>query len=216
MNPDRQAEGLESSLLATAKSLAQEYLERGRQGRDHILEEANERLRLREEREVSLAKAASERFYRQRVQAAQIRLQRQLDQLRWGLVQEVLEGLTQRLAEVVEREDEYLGLLQQWLGQAAERIEAGELVAEFNGRDLARVERDWVRFVAGAGTGKSVLLAPEARACSGGVLVRSADNRIRVDATFEGRRERYEEALYEVVMERLFADTTENEISIHG
>jgi V/A-type H+-transporting ATPase subunit B len=56
LNQDRQAEGLESSLLATAKSLAQGYLERGRQGRDHILAEANERLRLREEREVATAK----------------------------------------------------------------------------------------------------------------------------------------------------------------
>ena len=53
-----QVEELEQAILAQANRLASEYRERAERSRDNILREAGERLHLREEREVLLAKLA--------------------------------------------------------------------------------------------------------------------------------------------------------------
>lgn len=216
MDAARQTEELASALLARARALADEYIARGRRGRDHIVNEANERLRLREEREVLLAKAAAERRYRQQVQAAEIKLQRELDQFRWGVVQTVLAGLGRRLQELSEDRRTYRPLLQRYLAQAAEVIESSDLVAEFNARDTQWLRNDWAAFVAEAHVSKQIVLAEEPCQCTGGVLVRTVDNRIRVNNTFEGRRERFAAELFEVVLEHLFQDVAQMESVAHG
>ncbi|MCB1831331.1 MAG: ATPase, partial [Gammaproteobacteria bacterium] len=84
-----QVEELEQAILAQANRLASEYRERAERSRDNILREAGERLHLREEREVLLAKAKAERAYRRRVQANELQLRKEMDHLRWNLVEEV-------------------------------------------------------------------------------------------------------------------------------
>ena len=84
-----QVEELERALLARAERLASAYREMTQRSRDTTLREAAERLRLREQREEAIARALGERAFRQQVQASELKMQSQLDRLRWNLVQDV-------------------------------------------------------------------------------------------------------------------------------
>lgn len=203
-----QLSDLEGALLQRARTLADEYLAHARRTRDQVIADANERLRLREEREILAAKALAERTYRQRVQANEIRQQEELDRTRWTLVRQVMDALPARLDRIAEDEKRYLPLLARYLAHGAQVIERDALVAELNGRDHARLAKRWDAFCREAGVQKSIVFATEPLAASkGGVRVRSADGKIGVDNTFEGRLERMQDDLHRVVTERLFAST---------
>lgn len=208
MNASAQVTDLEAALLVRAQNLAEEYLKAGRSAHDRIVEETSNRLRLREEREILAAKARAERLYRQRVQAAEIKLQEELDRLRWALVQSAIADLKDRLAKTAGDEAQYLPLLHQYLAHAAAVIESDQLSASFNQVDLQRLNAGWNDLCQKLAPGKRIALATEPLDCGGGVLVQSADGAVRVDNTFEGRIERMQEELYRAVTERLFASAT--------
>lgn len=208
MSPVR-VEDLKAAILDRAKTLAEEYRARGERSQRNILEQAHDRLRLREEREVLVAKNLAERRYRQRVQARELRLQKELDLLRWNLVQSVLERARRALAELPDQADAYRELLGRLLAEAAGAIEREELVAELNTRDQRRFGPEWEAFARAAVPDKMVRLAGEAPPSTGGVLVRDEANQIRVDNTFEGRIERLGERVHREILERLFASGTE-------
>lgn len=198
-----QVQELEQAILARAERLAAEYRDRAQRSRDNILRAASDRLRLREEREEAIAKALGERTFRQQVQANELKLQGHLDRVRWNLVTDVQRRLGERM-EAFRRDDPgYLDLLSAYLAQAAREIESDDLVAEVNPQDLSRLQQRWEEIAAKAAPGKSVQLSPEPIESAGGVLVRSADNRIRVDNTFEGRLERLSQRVQQVILERL-------------
>ncbi|HSD60612.1 MAG TPA: V-type ATP synthase subunit E family protein [Burkholderiales bacterium] len=198
-------EDLEAALIYRAEVLADEYLNGAERARGQIVEEANKTLRLREEREILAAKARGERLYRQKVQASEIRMQEELDHLRWTLVQSVLEDVTTRLAQVTEDDALYLPLLRRYLARGARSIERDDLVARVAARDLARLAPRWADFVKEAAPGKRVVLSQQPLDTLGGILLESADGRIRVDNTFEGRIERLQGEVHRAVSERLFA-----------
>lgn len=196
---------LESALLARARALAEEHLAQATSACARIAAETNERLRLREEREILAAKAAAERAFRQRQQAAEIKQQEETDRLRWNLVLGMMDRLASELEQLSRDEKAYLPLLRRLLAQAAGAIEDRELVAELNARDRARLAAGWDAFCRDAGAGKRIVLAPETIDCLGGVRVRNAADTVRVDNSFEGRLDRLQGALHQVAMERLFA-----------
>jgi V/A-type H+-transporting ATPase subunit E len=198
---------LESALLTRARTLAEEYLASARRNRDRIVADANERLRLREEREILAAKALADRTYRQRVQAAEIKQQEELDRLRWTLVRQILDRLPGELAKVVADQPRYTNLLAAYLARAATVIERDELVATLNAADRTRLAGTWDAFARAAVPDKRVALGNEMVNASGGVVVSSDDDTIRVNNTFEGRMERLQNDLQRVVTERLFAST---------
>jgi V/A-type H+-transporting ATPase subunit E len=215
MSSQVKVEDLESALMDRARSLADEYLARARRSRNRILEEENERLRLREEREVLAAKAAAERGYRRQVQAEALKLQEQLDRLRWELVQQALANLTKRLDELAKDEERYWTLMRRLLAEGARSIGQSEIVAEVNGQDLERLKDRWDEF-ANIIDGARIDLSDKPLPSRGGVLVRSPDNTIRVDNTFEGRLQRLEEELHQVLVERMFAQAPHRMTVLQG
>jgi V/A-type H+-transporting ATPase subunit E len=198
-------EDLESALLFRAEALADEYLNGAERLRGQIIEDANKLLRLREEREILAAKAGAERLYRQRVQAAEIKMQEELDHLRWTLVHSVLEDVNTHLSQLANDDGTYLPLLTRFLYQGASAIEREELVARVNQRDFPRLEPRWTEMVKEAAAGKQVSLSQQPIETSGGMLIESGDGRIRVDNTFEGRMERLQTEIHRAITERLFA-----------
>ncbi|CAK0747611.1 V-type ATP synthase subunit E [Gammaproteobacteria bacterium] len=205
MNALANVEELERALLARAQTLAEEYLERARRSRDRILDEENERLSLREDREVLAAKALAERTYRRQVQQAELTRQEEFDRLRWTLIRGVMDILAERLARIAHDEEHYLPILSQFLAHAAHAIERKDLVCEINATDLHRLHARWDSFSRVAVPDHHIILHHEPRHCSGGLLLRTTDDRIRVDNTFEGRLARMEEQLERVIRKRLFA-----------
>ncbi len=204
MSPDDQVAALEKAILERARSLAEEHFKQANRARERIMEDSAERLRLLEEKEILVAKAKAEREYRRRVQAAEIRMQAELDRLRWGLVQSVLDTLNARLGEISADEAQYLPLFKQLLTEAASSIEREELVALVGDADHRRLSETWQEIAGQAVPNKKVELSAEICPCSGGVLLKSKDDRISVDNTFEGRLERTQGELHRVVLERLF------------
>lgn len=196
---------LESAILQRANRLAVEFRQRAERSRDNILREASDRLRLHEEREVLLAKAMAERAYRRQVQANELRLRAQMDQVRWNLAKEVQERLLDRAAAFTKDADPYLPALARLLAAAAAEFPADvELVAEVSAEDRQRLAPQWPEFVEEAVPGRPIALGAEPVHCTGGVVVRTPDNRIRVDNTFEGRMQRLETRIYQTIVERLF------------
>jgi V/A-type H+-transporting ATPase subunit E len=82
-------------------------------------------------------------------------------------------------------------------------------VAEVNAQDHQRLAPKWEEFARAAVPDKTITLAPEPIDTVGGIMVRSVDNRIRLDNTFEGRRERLRPRLHQVIVERLLPATVD-------
>lgn len=216
MSMETQVRDLESALLARARLLVREHLDKGASERERVLRECAQRLRLREEREILAAKAYADRLFRQRVQAAEIALQGELDRLRWTLVQAVLGEVRRRLAAFADDESAYLAVLEQLIRRAAQAIgEAGVLV-QLNARDHQRFGARWDAI--------SKAISPHARlelmdtfgAMSGGAVVMNRPQTLRVDNTFEGRIERLGEAVDRLILERLFSSVPDMEALSHA
>ncbi len=201
---------LEAAILQRASHLAEEYRQRAERSRDSILGAAHDRLHLREEREVLIAKSKAERSYRRAVQANELKLRGQMDRLRWEMVQGVHQRLANRFSSFMDDRARYLVFLQALLAGSAAAIDAPALVVELNRRDHEELEPRWDAFAGAAAPGRDIGLGPECRDCLGGLLVRTPDNRSRVDNTFEGRQRRLEQPILQAIVERLLPQTPED------
>ena len=111
-------------------------------------------------------------------------------------------GRAKEFARDTERYVPLLGLL---LAAAAREFPADvELVADVNAEDRARLSTQWAEFVQDAVPGRAIALGGEPLPCTGGVVLRTPDNRIRVDNSFEGRMKRLDIRIYQTIVERLF------------
>ncbi|MES9898441.1 MAG: V-type ATP synthase subunit E family protein [Sedimenticola sp.] len=198
-----QVNELELAILSRANRLAVEYRERAEHSRDNILRDAHEKLHLREEREVLIAKSKAERSYRRQVQSNELKLHKEMDHLRWNLVEGVLERLTDRMKALADKEQEYLPLLKAFIHKGTRAFEQRELVVEVNARDLERLQSIWESFAQEAAPDKQLTLSTTPTETLGGVLIRTEDNRIRLNNTYEGRLERLSSHLHQVIIERL-------------
>ncbi|MBK1730524.1 V-type ATP synthase subunit E family protein [Thiococcus pfennigii] len=197
-----QVDDLEQAILARAEQLARQYRERANRSRDNILREAAEKRRLREQREEASARALGERAFRQQVQASELTMQSQLDRTRWNLMQSVERRLAERMRLFMTDEDAYLAFLKDLIVASAHAIEDDRLEVLANAADIKRLPRVW-ETVAAALPERDLRLVEEPLATLGGVLVRSADRRIRVDNSFEGRLARLGPQITQVIFERL-------------
>ena len=195
--------GLETALAERAHKLSEEHLVNGHQTRELMLAETRQRLQIEQEREEFAAKARAERISRQRVQAAELDLRAELDRVRWELINAAFPKLHECLSALVADEAQYLPLLRSYLRESAQAIERNELVAQFNARDLQRLQNNWEQYALEAAPGKRLTLSPDPLHSIGGVLITSADRCIRFDNTFEGRMERRTEILQGVIAKRL-------------
>lgn len=208
MSTNTQLEQLESAIRKRAQTLADTHLSAAQQQREKICADAAKRLRQREERETEIAKAAAEQEYRRRVQAGEIKMQAELDQLRWTLVQAVITQLQEQLRQLSQDKVIYVGLLKQYLKSAALLLEDKELVIEVNANDHALLAPQWEEFVTDCAPDKHCTLSDNTQAFTGGLLVRNQADRIRIDNTFEGLMARLESELYQVIIAQLFASAT--------
>jgi len=216
MDTDTQVTQLEQALLQQAETLAREQLHNADSARKRILAESAEKLKLAEEREVLAAKVEAERQVRRQIQAAETRLAAELDRLRWALTEAALSGVKVEFRKLVQDEARYLPALETWLAAAARALPDGELVAEVRPEDEHRLAAVWAEMAARAAPGRDVTLASHGRPSLGGIRVRLADDRARLDQTFEARQARLADELARVAMERLFASAPDLGTLVHG
>lgn len=216
MEADAQVLQLEQALIRQAESLAREQRERAESGKTRILNEASDKIRLAEEREVLAAKAEAERIVRRHTQAAETRLAAELDRLRWALTEASLAGVKLAFQELVDDDERYLAVLEQWLAAAVQSLPEGDLVVEVRAADQPRVAPVWKDMAARAAPGRKVELATHGLISEGGLRVRLADSRAQLDQTFEARQSRLADELARVAMERLFASAPDLGTLVHG
>lgn len=201
---NKQLENLEQAIMARAEHLAQEFQDKAQRQRDHILRDAAERLHNAEEREVLAAKAEAERLFRRVTQASELKLQGRLDQLRWELVQTVQGRLKERMQALCADRSNYREWLVQMIQEAIELLPEGELSAEVNADDLGWLTAEWPDLAAEAAPGRNIRLAEKPTWGSGGIRLRTVDNRAQVDNRFEGRLARMEAQIQRVILQQLF------------
>ena len=216
MEADAQVTQLEQALLQQAETLAREQLQNAESARARILAESTERLKLAGEREVLAAKLEAERLVRRHSQAAETRLAAELDRLRWALTEATLAGVKTAFQTLVQDEARYLAVLESWLAAAAQALPPGDLVAEVRPEDEKRLAPRWAEIAARAAPGRAVMLVSHSQPSEGGIRVRLADDRARLDQTFEARQARLADELARVAMERLFASAPDLGTLIHG
>jgi V/A-type H+-transporting ATPase subunit E len=201
---NNQLASLEQAIMARAKELAREFHEKANRQRDNILRDAADRLHMAEEREVLVAKAEAERHFRRVTQASELKMQARLDQLRWELVQTVQARLTERMQALRDDRSAYRAWLVEMIRDASALLPAGELTAEVNAEDLNWLAAEWPAMVAEAAPDRSIALGDRPTWGSGGLKLRTKDNRAQIDNRFEGRLTRFEADVQRVILQRLF------------
>lgn len=203
-------EKLEGLLQAQAMDLAERHLEKGRQTSDQIIEDMQARLRQLEEGEELRFQLEAEHLCRQVMQSARLRVDAELDRLRWTLTEGVLAEVRERLKKLVDDRERYRSVLGRYLSEASQAIPEGNLVAELSPRDMEWIRPEWDALVKQSASGRHVSLTALSNPISGGMLVSSEAGSQRIDNTFEGRLARMENELLATIMDRLLPSGNNN------
>ncbi len=204
-------EKLEGLLQAQAMDLAERHLEKGRQTSEQIIRDVQVRLRQLEDGEELRFQLEAEHLCRQIMQTARLRIDAEIDRLRWALTLGVLAEVRTRLQKIANEPDRYRNVLVRYLAEAARAIPNGKLIAELSPRDIEWIRPDWEALVKQSVPGRQVELAALSDHTHGGMRVSNEDGSQRFDNTFEGRLDRMENELLGTVMDKLFPSTHENE-----
>jgi len=199
---------LERAILARAQQLADQYAEQARRARETLLRDAADRLRHREQREEALARSLGDRRYQQRIQAAELKLQSNLDRVRWNLVRSVEARLEERMRDLLADGPAYLSYLRGLLREGFDQMEGASLAVRTNAADHERLKAVW-EAIREEATGRTLRLDDTPIETLGGVLILSDDGRVRVDNTYEGRLARLRPRLQQVILERLLPASQE-------
>lgn len=201
-----QVKALQQSILARARELAEEHIAQGEMTRNKILEDAHEKIKLMEQKELLAAGVHADREYHRQIQANELRIQAELDRNRWGLVQAVMDKLSRRLDKLHEDDKRYQPIFRVLLKQAAESIGDPVSIASINNDDLSRYHDSWQEIVQeSCSDAVKIKLSPEACRCSGGLKLVSEQGDVMIDNTFEGILLRREQELQRLIFERLFS-----------
>lgn len=201
-----QVKALQHSILERARELAAEHIAQGDMTRTKILEDAREKIKLMEQKELLAARVHADREYHRLVQANELRIQAELDRNRWGLVQAVMDKVYRQLLELQQDDKRYQSIFKLLLKQAADSIGQPDLIASISNDDLSRYHDNWQAIVGDCcGDDVNINLSPEACHCSGGLKLVSEQGDVMIDNTFEGIVTRREGELQRLIFERLFA-----------
>jgi V/A-type H+-transporting ATPase subunit E len=216
MNAQEQVAALEKAIRDRARTLADEHRQQAERISEQILRDAQERLNRFEQHAEHQAASRAEREYRRLIQAAEIRMQAELDRMRWGLVESVLDSVNKRLQQLHSDPDTYDPLLRRLLSEAAAEIPQQHLIVRVSATDLGMLKDSWESLASAAAPDKVLTLSSDPYPCSGGVLVENQEGRIRMNNTFEGRLERLRPLLQRSIVKHLFPEDSEPEVLFHG
>lgn len=211
-------EKLEALIETQAMGLAEQHLQAGHAAVEQIRQQTEARLAQRREGEELRFQQEAAQLCRQLLQGAKLRVDADLDRLRWALVQEVLSGVRARLAHVPSEPARYAefahgvepvryrAALVRLIAEAAQAIPDARLVVEMSARDAEWLRADWQQLAHEAAPGRELVLRVLDAPCLGGVRVCDEANQRRIDHTFEARLARMEGELLSAIMQTLFAE----------
>jgi V/A-type H+-transporting ATPase subunit E len=198
-------EQLEQAILKRAQDLVDSHTQAAQQQKTQILAESAKRQQLREHHETEIAKSLAEQHYRRKVQSSEIKMQAELDALRWNLIQNILNELRHSLDELCQQPELYLSLLQDYLAHAADHFPNKILCVRANSRDYNWLAPQWQQLIETIHLPAPAQLSLSETEFSGGFLISDLENQVRIDYTFEGLLERFEMNLCQEIHQHLFA-----------
>lgn len=216
MSSQLKVEDLEKALMQRANDLASEYLQRAKRSHDHFIDDENERLKLREEKEVMAAKMLAESIYRSRVQSSEQNVQKKLDQLRWQLIKDVITRVKEKMLDIVKDEKQYRQLIIEFIQYGITAIGSDSFLVEFNQTDYAKMESQWQSIIQEINGGENIKLSNHFHHMSGGIIMYDHKRSIRIDNTFEGRIDRLSECIHQMVAKQFFSELSHESEKIHG
>ncbi|MFK5894634.1 MAG: V-type ATP synthase subunit E family protein [Pseudomonadota bacterium] len=216
MSSELKVEDLEKSLVQRANDLAEEYLQRAKRSHDHFIEDENERLQLREEKELLASKISAESLYRSRVQSSELNAQKRLDQLRWQLIKNVITEVKEKITNIAKNKDKYQQLLIAFINHGTAVIDSNHIIVELNQDDYLTMQSQWNEILEQIDSDKKIELSTQFHHHSGGVIVYDQNRSIRIDNSFEGRIERLSDSIYQLVAKQFFSELSHEGDKIHG
>lgn len=198
-------EQLEQAILKRAQDLVDSHTQATQQQKAQILAESAKRQQLRERHETEIAKSLAEQHYLRKVQSSEIKMQAELDELRWHLIQKILNELQDSLNTLRQQPEAYLSLLQDYLNNAAHHLPEMALWVKVNSNDYNWLAPQWEHLLNTAHLPTTCQLSQSETEFSGGLLVSDLANKVRIDYTFEGLLERFEMNLCQEINQHLFA-----------
>ena len=195
---------LEQAILNQADHIARQYQEQARHECEEIHRESNEKIRLNEERAVLVAKSESERSFRRKVQASELKLQTAVDQLRWALILSIEEKLREKVEKLVQNQQQYYPVLLAFIKKAISELEHPEIIVELNQRDYELLNARFDDLDRDTGKDNTIKLSVNSKIRIGGAIIKSSDDKFRIDNSFEGRLKRFQSRLHQRIDERLF------------
>lgn len=209
-----QVRALQDAIIQRAHELNAEHVNQGQMTRARIMEDARAKVKLMEQKELLAAKENAEREYQRRVQASEIQLQASLDRHRWGLVQSVMDKVSQQITQISEDSSAYDSVFNQLLEKGAKALGEDLQIAMLNHRDRKKYQPSWDKMISHLGV--KIEISDELCECSGGLRLISADGSMMVDNTFEGIVSRQQDELLQTIFERLFSRVPSMGVSSHG
>jgi len=216
MSSSLKVEDLEKSLMQRADDLAKEYLQRAQRSHDHFISDENERLHLREEKEVMAAKMQAESLYRSQVQSSELKVQKKLDQLRWKLIKQVIEQVKEQSLQLSKDKEKYRQLLIDFIRHSVDLIDDNNLIIELNKQDYQFFIPQWSKILEQVDSTKNITYSKQFHHMSGGIMIYDQSRSIRIDNTFEGRLERLADNIHQLVAEHFFSELSHESEKIHG
>jgi V/A-type H+/Na+-transporting ATPase subunit E len=195
---------LEDAVMAQAHEAVEARRRTAGEAARRITLESQERLRQREERELSAARARADRERQRLVQSRASALKGDLERDCFERYAQVMRTVRERLAALADNEREYLPILEGLLREGAACLGSEALKVTLNRRDREHLTARWESIARRVAPGQGITLAPDYHSDRGGAILTSADGRLRMDNTFEGRIERLGNALYRAVLGELF------------
>jgi V/A-type H+/Na+-transporting ATPase subunit E len=216
MSSSLKVEDLEKSLLQRAKDLADEYHQRAKRSYDHFIEDENDHLQLREEKEILASKMLAEATYRTRIQSSELNAQKNLDQLRWQLIKNVIAEVKDKITNISKNKDKYRELLVNFIRHSSSIIDSNHIIVELNQDDYLTMQSHWQNILEQIDCDKVIELSTQYHHQSGGVIVYDQSRSMRINNTFEGRIERLSDNIYQLVAEQFFSELSHEGDKIHG
>ena len=191
-----EVESFVEKILAEAKKKADGIVEEAKKVAEEAIkmqeEEAREKARQDIKKQMDLTKADAERTRLSIISDAKVKLSWVVPSMKDKLIQEVFDSVKAQM-ESFAGKPEYRTYIERLITEGAEVLGGGEIFIVLNERDsklkldLKKISENVTREL---GTNTTIKLSSESVHCIGGVMVKTADEKIAVDNTVEGLIER--------------------------
>ena len=209
-NPE--VESFIEKILAEAKKKADEIVEQAKNEAVETIkaqeEEARKKARQEIQKQIDFAKTDAERMRINIVSEAKVKSSWIVPSMKDQLIQQVFDSVKEKMESLADKPG-YTGYIERIITEGAEAIGGGEIIIVLNERDsklkldLKKISQNITRDL---GTNTTVKLSPDSIHCIGGVMVKTADEKIAVDNSIEGIIERVSREYRLKVTRELFAN----------